>query len=283
MVMKVLPFKIPKHQGTSLIYQVDRGKAFYNLLHQHEEIQLSLILSGEGDLIVGDSIHQYRSGDIILVGSNLPHLLQSAESDEESHMISLFFSYNSFGGEFFDHLDFETIRKLLEDAASGLLVRSDKHDLQNYFTDLDSASSLERFINLMTLLNKIKSCDYDILSSFVYKRKYSEDDGTRMSKIMNFAITEYHREVSLEEVASIANLTPNAFCRYFKTRTNKTFFQFLLEIRLEHASRLLLEKKEHSISEICTFSGFKNLSNFNRKFKQIKGCTPSKWRANHSK
>ncbi|MCH2223243.1 MAG: helix-turn-helix transcriptional regulator [Crocinitomicaceae bacterium] len=280
--MKVLPFKIPKHQGTSLIYQVDHGERFYNLLHQHEEIQLSFIVSGEGDLLVGDSIHQYRKGDILLIGSNLPHLLQSSEHDDPSHMVSLFFSYDSFGSDFFNQLEFDELKKLLNSAASGIIVHASKHNLDAYFVELETCSPLEKFINFMSILKEINRCEYEILSSFIYQRTYSENDGTRMSKIMNFAITQYHREVSLDEVANIANMTPNAFCRYFKTRTNKTFFQFLLEIRLEYASRLLLEKKELSISEVCTFSGFKNLSHFNRKFKQIKGHTPSQWRSIHS-
>ncbi|WP_317124787.1 helix-turn-helix domain-containing protein [Aureibaculum luteum] len=99
-----------------------------------------------------------------------------------------------------------------------------------------------------------------------------------MRNVFEFTMTHFNREVTLEKVATIANMTKNAFCKYFKKRTNKTYFQFLSELRIEHASKLLLSETNYSISEIAFESGFKNISNFNRQFKTIKNCSPSKYK-----
>jgi quercetin dioxygenase-like cupin family protein len=103
--MKVRPFKIPKPVHQSLLVQVDRLPAFYDKLHQHEEIQISCILKGTGKLLVADSIHPYSPGDIVVIGKNCPHVFQSNPSTIDSHMVSLFFSKDSFGEHFFDLLE----------------------------------------------------------------------------------------------------------------------------------------------------------------------------------
>jgi len=106
----------------------------------------------------------------------------------------------------------------------------------------------------------------------------SENEGMRMQAVMNFTLNSLSDQIKLEEVAALANMSTNAFCRYFKQRTNKSYFQFLIEIRVEHASTLLTNKVDLSISEVAESSGFQNLSNFNRRFKKEKGVTPSQFR-----
>ena len=116
------------------------------------------------------------------------------------------------------------------------------------------------------------------MSSFVHKKQYTDNEGRRMSAVFELAMNEFYRDISLNEVANIASMTPNAFCRYFKNRTDKTFFQFLIDVRVEHACKLLSKRNDLSIAEIAYQCGFKNISNFNRKFKSIKEITPSKYR-----
>jgi AraC-like DNA-binding protein len=116
------------------------------------------------------------------------------------------------------------------------------------------------------------------LSSALHTKIYGEEEGKRMSDIFGFTLDHFDKSISLKEVAEIANMTPNAFCRYFKQRTNKTYMNFLLDIRIGNACKLLTKKTDLSIAEIAYKSGFNNLTNFNRKFKSIKGLTPSEFR-----
>lgn len=276
--MKVLPFKIPKSKDVALIYQEDSGDIFYDKLHQHEEIQLCAIVKGEGSLVIGDSINEYKIGDILIIGSNLPHVFKSDTSNfETSLMKTLFFTKTSFGEEFFELGDFAEMQKLFKISESGGIVTSKKDVLLELFLSLKKASNLNRFILFLKIISELLKADINPLSKFIYQKKYSDNEGKRMSNIMEFTMNNFNKEINLDTIAGISNMTPNAFCRYFKQRTNKTYFQFLIEVRIEYACRLL---KNHDalVAEVSEKSGFKNISNFNRKFKENKGVTPSGYR-----
>lgn len=277
--MKVLPFNIPKPDSSALIYQVDKVRAFYDKLHQHEEIQISIIINGEGELMVGDSVHRYGMGDIYVIGSNIPHLFKSDLGIEgDSHMLTLFFSRDSFGRDFFEMDELKDLRRLLNGLGGGIRLLTQKDIIKNRFERLKKETKLGRFILFLDIMKLITESEKEVLTTFIHSKKYSEDQGARMSAVMQLALNEFHREISLEEVASVANMTTNAFCRFFKLRTNKTFVQLLTEIRLEHACKLLLKKRDLSIAEIADLSGFNNISNFNRKFRSYKKMKPSDYR-----
>ncbi len=276
--MKVLPFRIPKPENNALVYQVDQGPAFYNKLHQHAEIQISVILEGEGDLVVGDTITRYAPGDIIVLGSHLPHLFRSDEQAGPSHMRSLFFSKESFGKVFFDLIELKELESLFQHLDSGIRVLENADEISDLLLDMEQASHLERFIGFLQILRLTSRSRTEALASFIYRKNYTEDEGTRMSNVMNHAISAFQTDITLDEISDVANMTPNAFCRYFRQRTNKTFFQFLTEIRIEHACRLLRKNNDLSIAEISERSGFRNLSNFNRQFRHYKGTTPTQFR-----
>jgi len=139
-------------------------------------------------------------------------------------------------------------------------------------------SKLDRFISFIELLKTISKERFKTLSSAIHNKSYGEEEGKRMRDIFEFTLSNFERNISLDQVAGIANMTPNAFCRYFKQRTNKTYINFLLDIRIGNACKLLSKKTDLSIAEISYTSGFNNLTNFNRKFKSIKGITPSEFR-----
>jgi AraC-like DNA-binding protein len=274
--MKVLPFVVPKPEKGGLIYQVDKVEVFYEKLHQHEEIQLSFIVNGEGALVVGDTINNYSKGDILVIGSHLPHVFKSEpKTSEESHMLTLFFTKESFGDAFFNNEELNEIQSFFERSKYGFKLNSNLEELKTLFLQLESASKLKRFIILLQLLNCMVNADYTSLSSFVYDKKYSIVEGDRMRNVFEFTMDNYEDEISLEQIARVANMTKNAFCKYFKKRTNKTYIQFLNEFRVEKASKLLKEKNDISIAEIAFMSGFRNISNFNRVFKSIKDKPPS--------
>ena len=145
--MKVLPFQIPKPENVALIYQEDIEDAFYNRLHQHEEIQISFIKNGEGTLVIGDSITTFKPDDIIVIGSNLPHAFNSElKQNDKSVMLSLFFSENSFGNDFFNLNEFKELKTFFKNSKYGFKVLSQGTLIKGLFENVQTASKLNRFI-----------------------------------------------------------------------------------------------------------------------------------------
>ena len=280
--MKALPFKISKPDQIGLIFQEDLEQIFYDKFHQHEEIQVSLIVQGEGTLIIGDTINYYKKGEIVVIGSNLPHVFKSEIlENEKSHMLTLFFTREAFGNEFFNLEELNEVKSLMEKTVNGLKFNIDSDELKELFFNLKKGSKLEKFISLLEILKRLSKLESTSLSSFIYERKYSDIEGKRMRDIMAYTINNYQKDISLEDVAHEASLTKNAFCKYFKKRTNKTYFRFLNEFRIAKSCKLLISKEGHSIAEIAYLSGFNNLSYFNRTFKLIKNTTPLHYKITH--
>lgn len=281
--MKILPFKIPKSTNNTLLVQEDKGVSFYTKLHQHKEIQISYVVAGRGTLIIGDSVNQYKEDDLFIFGSNVPHVLKSdVDSCDSSYMISIFFTQQSFGEHFFDLPELKVTKQLIDDTFYGIQVNSNKEKLKKKFKKIRNENTLERFITFFKILHTIGLSDYKKIASFTNKRLYTDNEGKRMSNIFEYTLSNFHKEITLNTIANIANMTPNAFCRYFKTRTNKTYFQFLIELRIENACKLLKSKNNLSIAEISYQCGFKNISNFNRKFKHLKNASPRDFREHHT-
>jgi AraC-like DNA-binding protein len=277
--MKVLPFTIPKSKHDSILLQEDKGAVFYDLLHQHEEIQLSYIVKGEGTLIVGDTINFYKSGDVLVLGENLPHVFRSdSKKNTPSQMRTVFFTKDAFGINFFKIEELKSLQSFFNKAANGFRLISKEGEIIKLFDAIFSAKKLDRFILFLQLLKKVNRAKYEHLSTFVSEKKYSDNEGKRMSNVFAYTINHFHLEISLDAIAREAAMTKTAFCKYFKKRTNKTYITFLNEFRIEEACKLLQREKEWSIPEVAERSGFHNISHFNRKFKLLKGKTPSEYR-----
>lgn len=277
---KVLPFKIPKPEDEALVYQEDRESVFYDQLHQHEEIQISYIVEGSGSLMVGDTVNDYKKNDILVIGENVPHVFKSDISNtNRSVMYTLFFTKNSFGKDFFRLPDLTSTNAFFQESTFGMKILSNQQQIINLFEKLKDQNKIERISSLLNILNIILHSEKQPLSSFVYRKKFTEDEGKRMRAVFEHALERYNEPISLEVMAEKAHMSKNAFCRYFKKHTNKTFFQFLIEIRIENAGKLLQNNKELSIASVSDQCGFQNIANFNRKFKELKGVTPTQFRS----
>lgn len=277
--MKVLPFKIPKPNADAIVYQEDRDVLFYNKLHQHEEYQISYIVEGRGTLIVGDTINNYMAGDIIVIGSHLPHVFKSeVENNQISLMLSLFFTKSLLDDHFLRIEELKSISPFFKRAEHGFKAISHQQKIRELFLEFKDAQKLKRFIYLLEILDLLSRSKYKSLSSFVYQREFSDLEGKRMREVVEYTISHFNELITLSDVALKASMTKNAFCKYFKKRTNKTYIQFLNELRVEHACSALTSRPEENIAGIAEQSGFNNISNFNRKFKEVKGITPSEFR-----
>ena len=156
---------------------------------------------------------------------------------------------------------------------AGILLRLIIHQLLK----LESQHKLKRLVSFLELLEELRQANTQALSKFVYAKSLSTNEGERLQLVFEFVFKNFQKPISLEKIAKMAFMTPNAFCRFFKQRTNKTFFQFLIELRVAHACQLLNQNKELNINIVADLSGFNSISNFNKKFKKIKGVTPTQY------
>lgn len=269
--MKVLPFKIPKPSNTAILFQVDHG-VLYQKLHQHEEVQTSLIKEGAGTLLAGDTIHPFAMGDVIILGSRQPHVFRSSEISAVMHTV--FFSRDAFGDVFLELDEGRGIEKFYAFAKAGLKTRTTPA-ITSIFQQLHTAKGVYKLAHFIDLITVLRNCNVTPLSSFIYEKAYTERDGKRMQAVIEYALAHFTTSVQLESVAKVAAMTPNAFCKFFKQRTNKTYFQFITELRIERACSLLKEHADLPVREIAEQCGFPTLSHFNKKFKSSKKTTPS--------
>lgn len=276
--MKVFPFKIPKPHADALLFQVDRGQVFYDKLHQHAEFQLSFIAQGEGTLMVGDSINNYKAGDLFVFGENLPHVfISDNQSDQRSEMYSLFFMPGAFGEIFFELPETAELIPFFAKAEQGALLRGYGNKWGKALRGGEELSKFQRLKLLLDIMHEFATGPTQVLSNFAYSQ-LSDADGTRMSDVMSYTFNNFAANIRLEDVANCAALSKNAFCKYFKKRTNKTYFQFLAEVRIDHACKLLTSHTDLPVSEIAQRCGYHNLSNFNRYFRTIKNESPMIYR-----
>ena len=282
--MKVLPFKITKTIKESYRIQVDKQQYFYDILHQHPEIQLTLIVDGYGTFICGDHIGHFSEGDLFLIGPNMPHVFKCDDSFyDPAHLltaygISVFFDRDVFGKSFFDLPEMEVAKDLLLNSQRGIQFKGESlQDATPLMHSILYTKGIDRLIGLLKLLKILsnESC-HNYLSTSTAIKEYNEKDGKRMNDVFQFTMKNFNRPIALEEVSAIANMSPNAFCRFFKQRTQKTYVNFLNEVRIGNACQLL-QRKDLTIAQICYNSGFNNLSHFNRYFKRITGLSPSEY------
>ena len=277
--MKVLPFTIPKPENVTLYTEHYKGESFYEKLHQHKEIQISLVVEGEGTFVIGDCVGDFKPNDIFVIGENLPHVFKRDSTNEQDpEMISIFFTKKSYGEHFFELPEFDHLQTFFGDLSLGIKILSNKEELITLISTINNDSKFNQFLTFMNILNLLGEANRKKLSSLINLKKYNGNEGKRMGDIFQYTMDNFHKEVTLNNVANIANMTPNAFCRYFKQRTTKTFVNFLIDIRIGNACKLLAKNNDLSITEISYKSGFNNLANFNRKFKFLKGVTPSEYR-----
>ena len=280
--MKVVPFRIPKNTEEAFRVQVDDLPHLYNHLHQHPEIQLTLIKESNGTLVAGDYVGPFHSGDVFVVGGNQPHVFRNDEKffrkRSKAIAITIFFDETTFGEKFWLLEEMKSLQQFLKNSSGGFRITGrKKKSLAEKLLSIVNAKGIDRLIIFLEILKLLTSRkEMHSMATPVIQRNIKSYDGSRLNKVIEFTFKEFQRPITLKEVAGLANLTPEAFCKYFKTRTRKTYINFLNEIRVNHACRLLTEDK--SISAICYDSGFMNLSNFNRIFKKIKQASPGKWR-----
>lgn len=273
-----------------LLYIADRRKSEFSYpIHNHEVFELNFVEHAAGARrIVGDSSEVIGEYDLVLITSyELEHVWEQAECrSTDIREITIQFNFGKSGHEdFFAKTPFRNINEMLKEAQKALCFNMSA--IMKVYERLDGLSkitdSFEAFMCFLDILNTLAKCKGSrALASSSYARIKIEDNSRRILKIKNFINNNYMYEIKLKELAEMANMSEAAFSRFFKIHTGRTLSDYIIDIRMGYATRMLVDTTEN-ISEISFKCGYNNISNFNRIFKRKRGCSPSDYRTNYQK
>ncbi|MEX6689538.1 helix-turn-helix domain-containing protein [Danxiaibacter flavus] len=280
--MKPVFAKIPEDLKEVFAVRVTNLPYFSTEFHFHHECQLVYVVESEGKRIIGDSVETFTNDEVILLGSDIPHVwcndskyFDKDQQEKSAHSIAIFFDPEKLI-ELLSHFgSVKKLESLLKNAGRGISFQGKtKEKIKELITTLKEQENLSRLITLLKIFEvAIQTDEYHLLASSGYVNTYHAKDNDRMDKVFKYVFNNFTRDIQLEHIAELANMNKQSFCRYFKSRTQKTFIEFLNEIRIAHACKLIAEGENH-IAGIAYNCGYNSLSNFNRFFKEIKGISP---------
>lgn len=258
--------------------------------HFHPEIEITLIEKGEGFRLIGHNEEAFSSGDLVLLGSNLPHVWRLDKRWEEGsgefkhHSKVIQFKPNSWGAVFFDKPELIKIKELLKNAKRGMHFKGKICEyVRNEILNFSKLNDAKQFISILSILEKmsqgIEKKDFDFLTSKKYINNLNVEiaNSGRLANVMNHIIDNFTEKITLEDVANIAGMNPSSFSRYFKSVIGKTFKAYLIERRINAACKKLV-RTEENIAQIALECGYNTLSNFNKHFKGLKSMSASEYR-----
>jgi len=257
---------------------------FYNQYHYHPEVELLFIQEGTGTQFVGDSIQRFEGGDLLLIGSDCPHYLRSDNKyfsgDPNLYVSALVIHFNPsiFGKDFLALLENRHIDQLLEKSKKGLrILGSLKSEITEIIKKMIVSNKGNMMLALYALLDLLAySNEYELLGTRIMEGDHNDKETERINAIYTYAAKHFKRKISIDEIAGVAHLSANSFCRYFKNKTKKNFSHFLNEIRVEYACKKIREN-QLQVTQVGYEAGFNNFVNFNNAFKKITGKTPTQY------
>lgn len=276
--------------GRDSLYIADRKKKEFTYpIHNHEVFELNFVEHAAGvRRIVGDSNEVIGDYDLVLITSpDLEHVWEQNDCiSEDIHEITVHFEFDfSDENSIFARNPFTSVRKMMNEARKGLCFPMEA--IMKVYQLLNTLSSESdgyyAFMKFLTILYELSRCDgARTLATSSYAKVEVASDSRRVLKVKDYISKNYMNEIRLNDVASLAGMSPSAFSRFFKLHTGRNLSDYIIDMRLGYASRMLVDST-HSIAEIGYGCGFNNLSNFNRIFKKKKGCSPSEFRENYHK
>lgn len=258
--------------------------------HYHPEYELTYIIKSHGQRFVGDHVGPFYEGDLVLLGSNLPHFWRNDDAFYQSNTVlcaeSVVIQFpQSLVHDFIEKIpEFNSIQELMKRSARGIRFSTKTiHAIEKDILQLPYLPEGVRFISFLSiLLNLAKDKSSEALASTAYQITPDDADTERMKRIIEFTLAHFQEEIRLEIVAETAHMTVPAFCRYFKKRTQKTYIEFLNSFRISHA-RKLLSNSDLSVAQVGLECGFRNLSNFHQIFKRHTGISPFQYKTEQKK
>jgi AraC-like DNA-binding protein len=267
--------------GHSFTYQKfnDATNSKNTLWHYHPELELVYVNGGSGKRQIGSHISYYSGGDLILIGSNLPHcgFTDKLTGNDSESIVQM--KQDFLGNDFFNIPEMKKIQALFTMAKGGIAFHGNtKRKIGDKIEVLEYQTDFNRLLSILNILNELaNSKEFKVLNAEGFSMETEIKDNDRINVVFNHVKSNFKEDITLDEIADMVSMTVPSFCRYFKKITNKTFTKFVNEYRLVHASKLLAEQSL-SITEICFESGFNNFSHFNKLFKTFTGQNPSEYR-----
>ncbi len=283
--MKIEKTKITSYQNSS-ISVISREESFFQApFHSHPELELVYVKESYGKRIVGNSVAQFVPGDMVFLGSDIPHVWLNDEiyyqgiSTLKAKAIVVYFNKDIFGPTFYEQKETQKIINLFNQGEKGLAITGRTNEkVAKKLEKLLTKQNFEIIVGLFEILSILsESNEIDFINNEAYSPVNNQVKNDRISDVFDYAKENYKEEISLVEIAKIANLTPTSFCRMFKLKTKKSFVEYLNEIRVSNACKLLIET-EMGVSEIAYQCGYKTASNFNQIFKKLMETTPKEYR-----
>ena len=275
--MKAILEDIPSKKGKASFYSTRiTVPSFEFKWHYHPEYELTYIVSGSGYRIVGNSHEHFSSGDLVLLGNNLPHTWWGKNEDgSPSEAIVIQFS-SEFIEPFLRLNEGQSIKELLAKSAKGIRFESDSSMVENLMS-LSETKELNSILSLLSLLQDLTEKPTANLCADSYHNVISKKFETRINKVCTYIQNHYSKSISLKQVSDLVFMTESNFCKFFKKATSTTFSDYLNDLRINEACHLLLYS-EDTVSKIAHDCGFESLSYFNRVFLRKKQFTPSGFR-----
>jgi len=281
--MKIENIRLLKEPEKSFI--VFKENKEFSPWHHHPEFELVYITKGQGKRMIGDHIARFDDGDLILLGTYLPHewlcdkTFYSETEGFRGEGIVIQFLYDFLGKIFFEIPENSALNKLLQDASRGIKFSNNtKKLLIPLVKNIVELSNSERLYSLFSIFKILsESKDYTLLCSPGFMEPFHANENTPMQKAMQYILQNFQKNANIDGILSYTKMSNTAFCMAFKKNYRMTFKEYILKIRVGYACNLLIDNSLN-ISEVAYNSGFENISNFNRQFKKIKGITPSQFR-----
>ncbi|SEO03283.1 AraC-type DNA-binding protein [Mucilaginibacter gossypiicola] len=274
-------------------FTIAEAKTYHaiNNFHNHPELELIYIISGEGTFSIGNTSKRVSGDTMIIIGCNVPHMfkfetnryydysMKSGKIPKPLQLLTLHFDPNKLGNTFMTLPENSLLNNLLNSAKNGLLINENSKAVAvDFIRQIENSARHEQLPLLLQLLNKIAEAEQiSNLIDQTEKKIFNRIDEVRLTKIYLYTMDNFYKDIKLKDIANIIHMVPKAFCHYFKLRTGQTYFDFLLTVRIENSCKLIRETNEN-INSISRDSGFNNLSNFNRYFKLATGNTPMEYR-----
>jgi AraC-like DNA-binding protein len=282
--MKPFFQKLVSPPTESIIFFDEEKPHFSVPWHFHPEIEILFVVKSSGTSYVGDGIHRFTEGEISIIGENVPHWWKSErkylEGIDKSGIKALIIQFKReiFDTNFINLPEMIAIKEFLEKSQRGIQFTGKiRKILGEQISKIFQLDGIDRITELILLLDMMANTkEYKYHASIGYSKIINTYDFYRFNKIHEYIILNFTKPLKLEEVANKVNISPTAFCRYFKKHAGKTFFSFLNEVRVGHACKLMVEGNM-TISCASQESGFNNLSHFNDQFKRIMKLTPSQY------
>lgn len=283
--MQIEKTKITSYQNSS-VSVLSREEAFFQApFHSHPELELVYIIESYGKRIVGNSVEQFVPGDMVFLGSDIPHVWLNDEiyyqgiSTLKAKAIVVYFNKEIFGPAFYELKETQKINSFFNQAVRGVAITGKTNQLiAKKLEKLVQKKDFEMIVGLFKILALLsESSDIKFINKELYTPTNEKSKKDRLSAVFEYLKENYNEEISLLKIAEIANLTPTSFCRMFKIKTKKSFVEYLNEIRVSNACKMLIET-DMGISEVAYKCGYKTASNFNQLFKKLTGTTPKEYR-----